>query len=136
MDQTKADKFKRAIIDRATAMGMDVQQKGSCSPGIKALAQMYGIVLSNPNMLQAFESDLMVHDLGLLASPDAPEQFVWTIRPSGTNLFYRDADGPREFRRHMDLETGSLAFTFDGDKLEPVTDVECAAEFLRERKAA
>ncbi len=130
MDQNKATLFKQAIIDRATELGMDTRHRNTCSPGIKALAQMYAIVLRHPHLLQVFEDDLLVHDFRLLSSPDAPEQFVWTIRPSGTTLFFPDAETPRGFRRHMQIETSSIAFTFDGDKLDRVLNLDHAAQWL------
>jgi hypothetical protein len=130
MNQTTADQFKRALIARATELGMDVQHRNTCSPGIKALAQMYAIVLRRPHLLQAFEDDLLIHDLRLLSSPDAPGQFVWTIRPSGTTVFFPDAGADRNFLDFMKISTGSVAFTFDGEKLEEVLNPSQAAHFL------
>jgi hypothetical protein len=132
MNQTKVDQFKDLLIARATELGMDVQHRNTCSPGIKALAQMHAIVLRRPHLLQAFENDLLVHDLGLLSSPDAPERFVWTIRPSGTTVFFPDAGADRNFLDFMKISTGSVAFTFDGDKLEEVLNPSHAAHFLAE----
>ena len=65
MDQTKANQFKQALIARAIDLGMNPHHRNTCSPGIKALAQMYAIVLRYPHLLQAFESDLLVHDFRL-----------------------------------------------------------------------
>lgn len=130
MDQTKADQFKQAIIDRAIQLGMDTNDRNTCSPGIKALAQMYAIVVRYPDLLIAFEDDLLVHDFRLLSSPHTPHQFVWTIRPGGTTLFFPDTRTSRDFRYHMQIETGSIAFTFDGDKLERVHNLDHAAQFL------
>src|ERR1044072_160112 len=130
MNRTTADQFKRALIARATELGMDVQHRNTCSPGIKALAQMYAIVLRRPHLLQAFEDDLLIHDLRLLSSPDAPGQFVWTIRPSGTTVFFPDAGADRNFLDFMKISTGSVAFTFDGEKLEEVLNPSHAAHFL------
>jgi hypothetical protein len=136
MNQTTADQFKRALIARATELGMDVQHRNTCSPGIKALAQMYAIVLRRPHLLQAFEDDLLIHDLRLLSSPDAPGQFVWTIRPSGTTVFFPDAGADRNFLDFMKISTGSVAFTFDGEKLEEVLNPTHAAQFLAELEDA
>jgi hypothetical protein len=132
MNQTKADQFKQALITRATELGMDVRHRNTCSPGIKALAQIHAIVLSRPHLLQAFEDDLLVHDLRLLSSPHAPERFVWTIQPCGTTVFFPDAGAGRNFLDFMKLSTSSVAFTFDGDKLEEVLNPSHAAHFLAE----
>src|SRR5688500_9904367 len=83
-----SDHVELALIARAIELGMDVHHRNTCSPGIKALAQMHAIVLQRPHLLQAFEDDLLVHDLRLLSSPHAPERFVWTIRPCGTTVFF------------------------------------------------
>jgi hypothetical protein len=135
MDQTKANQFKKAMVARATELGMDVNHRHTCSPGINALAQMYAIVLRYPHLLQAFEDDLLVHDLRLLSSPDAPQRFVWTIRPCGTTLFFPDAGAGRDFLNFMRISTSSVAFTFDGDKLEQVLNPDYAAQFLAEPEA-
>src|SRR5215467_7776528 len=97
MDPTKANHFKQALIARAIELGMNPNQRNTCSPGINALAQMYRIVLRYPHLLQAFEDDLLVHDFRLLSSPDAPDRFVWTIRPCGTTLFFPDEGAGRAF---------------------------------------
>jgi hypothetical protein len=136
MNQTKADQFKQALITRATELGMDVRHRNTCSPGIKALAQIHAIVLSRPHLLQAFEDDVLVHDLRLLSSPHAPERFVWTIRPCGTTVFFPDAGADRDFLNFMKISTGSVAFTFDGDKLEEVLNPSHAAHFLAELEDA
>lgn len=136
MNQTKADQFKHALITRAIELGMDVCHRNTCSPGIKALAQMHAIVLSRPHLLQAFEDDLLVHDLRLLSSPHAPKRFVWTIRPCGTTVFFPDAGAGRNFLDFMKISTSSVAFTFDGDKLEEVLNPTHAAHFLAEREEA
>lgn len=136
MNQTKADQFKEALIARATELGMDVRHRNTCSPGIKALAQIHALVLSRPHLLQAFEDDLLVHDLRLLSSPHVPERFVWTIRPCGTTVFFPDADAGRDFLDFMKISTGSVAFTFDGDKLEEVLNPSHAAHFLAELEDA
>jgi|SRR5215213_1148482 len=135
MDQTKANQFKRAIIARATELGMDLNHRNTCSPGIKALAQMHAIVLRYPHLLQAFEDDLLVHDLRILSSPDAPQRFVWTIRPGGTTVFFPDAGAGRDFLNFMRISTSSVAFAFDGDKLEQVLNPDYAAQFLDEPEA-
>jgi hypothetical protein len=135
MDQIKADQFKQAIIDRATELGMDPHHRNTCSSGIKALAQMYAIVLRYPHLLHAFETDLLVHDFRLLSSPDAPERFVWTIRPCGTTLFFPDPGTGRDFLHFMRISTSSMAFTFDGDKLEQVLNPDYAAQFLEDPEA-
>lgn len=132
MNQTKADQFKRALIARATELGMDVHHRNTCSPGIKALAQMHAIVLQRPHLLQAFEDDLLVHDLQLLSSPHAPERFVWTIRPCGTTVFFPDSGAERNFLDFMKISTSSVAFTFNGEKLEEVLNPIHAAQFLAE----
>ena len=132
MNQTKADHFKRALIARATELGMDVHHRNTCSPGIKALAQMHAIVLQRPHLLQAFEDDLLVHDLRLLSSPHAPERFVWTIRPCGTTVFFPDAGADRSFLEFMKISTSSVAFTFNGEKLEEVLNPIHGAQFLAE----
>jgi hypothetical protein len=136
MNQTKADQFKHALIARATELGMDVRHRSTCSPGIKALAQMHAIVLCRPHLLQVFEDDLLVHDFRLLSSPDAPERFVWTIRPCGTTVFFPDAGADRNFLDFMKISTSSVAFTFDGDKLEQVLNPTHAAHFLAELEEA
>jgi len=136
MNQAKADQFKHALIARATELGMDVHHRNTCSPGIKALAQMHAIVLRRPHLLQAFEDDLLVHDLRLLSSPDAPERFVWTIRPCGTTVFFPDVGAGRNFLDFMKISTGSVAFIFDGDKLEEVLNPSLAAHFLTELEEA
>ena len=136
MNQTKADQFKQALIARATELGMDVRHRNTCSPGIKALAQMHSIVLRRPHLLQAFEDDLLVHDLRLLSSPDAPERFVWTIRPCGTTVFFPDIGAGRNFLDFMKISTSSVAFTFDGENLEEVFNPTHAAQFLEELKEA
>ena len=130
MNQTKADQFKQALIARAAELGMDVRHRNTCSPGIKALAQMHAIVLQHPHLLQASEDDVLVHDLRLLSSPHAPERFVWTIRPCGTTVFFPDADAGGDFLDFMKISTGSVAFTFDGDKLEEVRNPTHAAQLL------
>jgi len=135
MDQTKANQFKQAIIARATELGMDLNHRNTCSPGIKALAQMNAIVLRYPHLLEAFEDDLLVHDLRILSSPDAPQRFVWTIRPGGTTVFFPDAGAGRDFLNFMRISTSSFAFAFDGDKLEPVLNPDYAAQFLEEPEA-
>ena len=132
MNQTKADQFKRALIARATELGMDVHHRNTCSPGIKALAQMHAIVLLRPHLLQAFEDDLLVHDLRLLSSPHAPERFVWTIRPCGTTVFFPDVGADRNFLDFMKISTSSVAFTFNGEKLQEVLNPIHAAQFLAE----
>ena len=135
MDQTKANQFKQALVARAIHLGMNPHHRNTCSPGIKALAQMYAIVLRYPHLLQAFESDLLVHDFRLLSSPDAPDRFVWTIRPCGTTLFFPDADAGSDFLNFMRISTSSIAYTFDGDKLERVLNPDYAAQFLAEPEA-
>lgn len=135
MDQTKANQFKQALIARAIDLGMNPHHRNTCSPGIKALAQMYAIVLRYPHLLQAFESDLLVHDFRLLSSPDAPHRFVWTIRPCGTTLFFPDAGSGSDFLNFMRISTSSVAYTFDGDKLEKVLNPDYAAQFLAEPEA-
>lgn len=35
---------------------------------------------------ESFRDDLVKHDRGMLASPDAPREFIWHLRPTGTNL--------------------------------------------------
>ena len=132
MNQTKADQFKRALIARATELGMDVHHRNTCSPGIKALAQMHAIGLQRPHLLQAFEDDLLVHDLRLLSSPHAHERFVWTIRPCGTTVFFPDSGADRNFLDFMKISTSSVAFTFNGEKLEEVLNPIHAAQFLAE----
>lgn len=136
MNQTKADQFKQALIARAAELGMDVRHRNTCSPGIKALAQIHAIVLSRPHLLQAFEDDLLVHDLRLLSSPHAPERFVWTIRPCGTTVFFPDAGAGRDFLAFMKISTGSVAFTFDGNQLEEVLNPTHAAHFLAQLEDA
>ena len=113
-------------------MGMDPLHRNTCSPGINALAQMYAVVVRYPHLLQAFETDLLVHDFRLLSSPDAPDRFVWTIRPCGTTIFFPDAGAGNDFLSFMRISTNSLAFTFDGDKLEQVLNPDYAAQFLAE----
>lgn len=135
MDPTKANHFKQALIARATELGMNPNQRNTCSPGINALAQMYQIVLRYPHLLQAFEDDLLVHDFRLLSSPHAPSQFVWTIRPCGTTIFFPDAGAGTDFLNFMRISTSSIAFTFDGDKLEQVLNPDYAAQFLAEPEA-
>ncbi len=132
MDSAQTDELKQAIINRARALGMDPNQRHTCSPGIKALAQMYQIVVRYPHLLQIFPNDLLVHDFALLTSPDAPPRFVWTIRPSGTHLFYPEAGSGTEFLSHMRTEPASVAYTFDSEKLERVHNLDYAARFLTE----
>jgi len=97
---------------------------------------MYAVVVRYPHLLQAFETDLLVHDFRLLSSPDAPERFVWTIRPCGTTIFFPDAGAGTEFLNFMRISTSSVAYTFDGDKLEKVLNPDYAAQFLAEPEAA
>src|ERR1051325_6120411 len=132
MDKRQTDQFKQAIIARARELGMDPHLSHTCSPGINALAQMYHIVVRYPHLLQIFADDLLVHDFRLLTSPDAPSRFVWTIRPSGTNLFYPDPESGAEFLLHMRTEPASVAYTFDSQKLELVHNLDYAASFLTE----
>ena len=132
MDKHQTEQFKQALITRALELGMDPHQANTCAPGIKALAQMYQIVVRYPHLLQIFADDLLVHDFGLLTSPHAPSRFVWTIRPSGTNLFYPDVDSGTEFLLHMRTEPASLAYTFDSEHLELVHNLDYAARFLTE----
>lgn len=132
MDKRQTDQFKQAIIARARELGMDPNQRHTCSPGINALAQMYHIVVRYPHLLQIFANDLLVHDFRLLASPDAPRRFVWTIRPSGTNLFYPESGSGAEFLLHMRTEPASVAYTFDSQRLELVHNLDYAARFLQE----
>lgn len=130
MDRTKAEAFKQAIVARAAELGMNANQRSTCSPGIKALAQMYGIVLRCPDLLQTFTDDLLVHDFRLLTSAHAPTNFVWTIRPTGTNLFFPGPTMAAEFLFHMRTQTDSRAYTFDTNKLERVHNLDYAARFL------
>lgn len=132
MDSANTDHLKHAIINRARELGMDPNQPHTCSPGIKALAQMYQIVVRYPHLLLTFADDLLVHDFGLLTSVHAPARFVWTIRPSGTNLFYPDPESGAEFLRHMRSEPASVAYTFDSENLELVHNLDYAARFLTE----
>lgn len=132
MDSAKTDELKQAIINRAHELGMDPNQLHTCTPGIKALAQMYLIVVRYPHLLQTFAGDLLVHDFGLLTSLHAPARFVWTIRPSGTNLFYPDPESGAEFLLHMRTEPASVAYTFDSENLELVHNLDYAARFLTE----
>ena len=134
MDRAKTEELKQAIIRRARELGMDPNQRDTCSPGIKALAQMYQIVVRYPDLLQIFADDLLVHDFRLLTSPDAPERFVWTIRPSGTNLFYPEPGVGTEFLLHMRTQTGSVAYTFDSEHLERVHNLDYAARFLTDHQ--
>jgi hypothetical protein len=136
MDHTTANHFKQALIARAIELGMDPLHRNTCSPGINALAQMYAVVVRYPHLLQAFETDLLVHDFRLLSSPDAPDRFVWTIRPCGTTIFFPDAGAGAEFLNFMRISTSSVAYTFDGDKLEKVLNPDYAAQFLAEPEAA
>lgn len=132
MDHNTANHFKQALMARAIELGMDPLHRNTCSPGIKALAQMYAIVLRYPHLLQAFENDFLVHDFRLLSSPHAPDRFVWTIRPCGTTIFFPDPGAGSDFLSFMRISTSSLAFTFDGDKLEQVLNPAYAAQFLAE----
>jgi len=91
---------------------------------------MYAIVVRYPHLLQAFVDDLLVYDFRLLSSPDAPQRFVWTIRPCGTTIFFPDAEAGADFLNFMRISTSSVAFTFDGDKLEQVLNPNYAAQFL------
>jgi hypothetical protein len=134
MDKAKTEELKQAINRRARELGMDPNQRHTCSPGIKALAQMYQVVVRYPDLLQIFADDLLVHDFGLLTSPDAPDRFVWTIRPSGTNLFYPEPAAGTEFLFHMRTQTGSVAYTFDSEKLERVHNLDYAARFLTDHQ--
>jgi hypothetical protein len=134
MDKAKTEKLKHAIIRRARELGMDPNQRHTCSPGIKALAQKYQIVERYPDLHQNFTDDILVHDFGLLTSPDSPERFVWTIRPSGTNLFYTEPGVGTEFLFHMRTQTGSVAYTFDSEKLERVHNLDYAAHFLTDHQ--
>lgn len=109
MDRAKTDELKQAIVNRARELGMDPTRRHTCSPGIKALAQMHEVLVLQPHLLQTFAGDLLVHDFGLLSSPHAPSRFVWTIRPSGTNLFYPEPGSETQFLFHMQTEPGSVA---------------------------
>ena len=132
MDRHQTEQFKQALITRARELGMDPYQRHTCSAGVKALAQMYQIVVRYPHLLTIFANDLLVHDFGLLTSLHAPSRFVWTIRPSGTNLFYPDVDSGTEFLLHMRTEPASIAYTFDSEHLELVHNLDYAARFLTE----
>jgi hypothetical protein len=132
MNDQQNEQFKQAIITRAHELGMDPNKAHTCSPGIKALAQMYHIVVRYPHLLQIFANDLLIHDFGLLTSPHAPTRFVWTIRPSGTNLFYPEPGSGNKFLFHMRTEPASVAYTFDSEKLELVHNLDYAARFLTE----
>lgn len=136
MHNSKAQEFKQAIINRAVALGMNPNQRATCSPGIKALAQIYLIILRYPHMLQTCIDDLLVHDFQLLSSIHAPDKFVWTVRPSGSNLFYPEPESGSAFLFHMQTEPGSIAYTFDGNILERVLNLDYAARFLTEEETA
>ncbi len=136
MDRNQTEELKQAIIKRARELGMDANSRDTCSPGIKALAQMYQIAVRYPHLLLTFADDLLVHDFRLLSSPDAPERFVWSIRPSGTNIFYPGPGMGTEFLFHMRTQTGSLAYTFDTEKLERVHNLDYAARFLTNQENA
>lgn len=132
MNNYQTEQLKQSIIARAHELGMDPNQRPTCSPGIKALAQMYQIVVRYPHLLLTFANDLLVHDFGLLTSIHAPSRFVWTIRPSGTNLFYPAPESGSQFLFHMRTEPASLAYTFDSENLELVHNLDYAARFLTE----
>lgn len=132
MNNHQTQQLKHSIITRAYELGMDPNQRQTCSPGIKALAQMYQIVVRHPHLLLTFANDLLVHDFGLLTSVHAPSRFVWTIRPSGTNLFYPAPESGSQFLFHMRTEPASLAYTFDSENLELVHNLDYAARFLTE----
>lgn len=132
MDKLQTEQFRQAIITRAHELGMDPTRRHTCSPGINALAQMYQIVVRYPHLLQTFATDLLVHDFGLLTSVHAPARFVWTIRPSGTHLFYPDIESGNDFLLHMRTEPASVAYTFDSENLELVHNLDYAARFLTE----
>lgn len=134
MDRAKTDELKQAIVNRARELGMDPTRRHTCSAGIKALAQMHEVLVLQPHLLQTFAGDLLVHDFGLLSSPHAPSRFVWTIRPSGTNLFYPEPGSDTQFLFHMQTEPGSVAYTFDSENLERVLNLDHAARFLTDAR--
>jgi hypothetical protein len=136
MDSTTADQFKRAIINRAIELGMDPGHRATCSPGIKALAQMYLIILRYPQLLQTSTDDLLIHDFTLLSSLHAPDKFVWSVRPSGSNLFYPEPESGADFLFHMTTQPGRFAYTFDGNSLERVHNLDYAARFLTDQQNA
>ena len=136
MNNHQTEQLRRSIITRAHELGMDPNQGHTCSLGIKALAQMYQIVVRHPHLLLSFADDLLVHDFGLLTSLHAPARFVWTIRPSGTNLFYPAPESGSDFLFHMRTEPASVAYTFDSEHLELVHNLDYAARFLTETQGS
>jgi hypothetical protein len=136
MHHTKAEEFKQAIIRRAIELGMDPKQRATCSPGIKALAQIYLIILRYPHLLETCVDDLLVHDFSLLSSLHAPDKFIWTVRPNGSNLFYPDPESGAEFLFHMRTQPGGLAYTFDGNNLERILNLDYGARFLSNEQNA
>ena len=51
-------------------------------------------------------------------------------------MFFPDAGAGRSFLDFMKISTGSVAFIFDGDKLEEVLNPSHAAHFLTELEEA
>lgn len=131
MNKETADRFKEQVVRRATELGMDAAHVQSCSPGIRALAQMYQAVLRFPKLLTHYQDDLLVHDFRVLGAPDAPDpKFVWVLRRCGTDLFLPGLK-PETFRHYASLHPEAVYFTFDGKKLERVLNLDYAINYVR-----